>query len=44
MGGAYGYEKVNYKLSKDIASKLYSEIREKSTTGYNRLRGLQAAD
>jgi len=31
MGGAYGYEKVNYKLSKDIASKLYSEIRESPT-------------
>ena len=28
MGGAYGYEKVNYELSKDIASKLYSEIKE----------------
>ena len=23
MGGAYGYEKVNYELSKEIASKLY---------------------
>jgi glycerol-3-phosphate dehydrogenase subunit C len=31
MGGAYGYEKVNYELSKDIASKLYSEIRENPT-------------
>jgi glycerol-3-phosphate dehydrogenase subunit C len=31
MGGAYGYEKVNYKLSKDIAGKLYSEIRENPT-------------
>jgi glycerol-3-phosphate dehydrogenase subunit C len=31
MGGAYGYEKVNYELSKEIASKLYSEIRENPT-------------
>jgi len=31
MGGAYGYEKVNYELSKDIASKLYSDIRENPT-------------
>jgi glycerol-3-phosphate dehydrogenase subunit C len=31
MGGAYGYEKANYTLSKDIASKLYSEIRENPT-------------
>lgn len=31
MGGAYGYEKVNYELSKNIASKLYSEIRETPT-------------
>ena len=31
MGGAYGYEKVNYQLSKEIASKLYSEIRETPT-------------
>lgn len=28
MGGAYGYEKVNYELAKEIASKLYSEIKE----------------
>ncbi len=28
MGGAYGYEKVNYQLSKEIANKLYSEIKE----------------
>ena len=28
MGGAYGYEKVNYKLSKEIAVKLYGDIRE----------------
>lgn len=28
MGGAYGYEKKNYELSKEVASKLYSEIRE----------------
>ena len=31
MGGAYGYEKVNYQLSKDIAAKLYSEIKENPT-------------
>lgn len=31
MGGAYGYEKVNYKLSKDIAGKLYAEIKENPT-------------
>ena len=31
MGGAYGYEKVNYALSKEIASKLYSEIKENPT-------------
>jgi glycerol-3-phosphate dehydrogenase subunit C len=31
MGGAYGYEKANYKLSKEIASKLYSEIKENPT-------------
>lgn len=31
MGGAYGYEKINYELSKDIAGKLYSEIRENPT-------------
>ncbi len=28
MGGAYGYEKINYELSKEIAGKLYSVIRE----------------
>lgn len=28
MSGAYGYEKQNYALSKDIASKLYKEIQE----------------
>jgi glycerol-3-phosphate dehydrogenase subunit C len=28
MGGAYGYEKKNYELSKHIAGKLYSEIKE----------------
>jgi len=28
MGGAYGYEKVNYELSQEIASRLYSEIGE----------------
>ncbi len=31
MGGAYGYEKANYRLSKEIAEKLYSEIREEPT-------------
>lgn len=31
MGGAYGYEKVNYELSKEIAGKLYSEIEENPT-------------
>ncbi len=31
MGGAYGYEKVNYELAKEIASKLYSEIKENPT-------------
>jgi len=31
MGGAYGYEKMNYALSKEIAAKLYAEIKENST-------------
>ena len=31
MAGAHGYEKVNYELSKEIAGKLYSEIRETPT-------------
>ncbi len=31
MGGAYGYERVNYALSKEIAAKLYAEIEENST-------------
>ena len=31
MGGAYGYEKLNYRLSKEIAEKLYSEIRATPT-------------
>lgn len=31
MGGAYGYESVNYELSKDIANKLYTEIEENPT-------------
>ncbi len=31
MGGAYGYEKVNYELSKDIACKLCSEVRGNPT-------------
>jgi len=31
MGGAYGYEKANYELSKDIADKLYREIKEHPT-------------
>jgi len=28
MGGAYGYEKRNYKLSKEIGSKLFNELEE----------------
>ncbi len=31
MGGAYGFEKVNYNLSKNIAAKLYGEIEENSS-------------
>jgi len=31
MGGAYGYEKVNYELSKEIASKLYNDIKQNPT-------------
>jgi len=31
MGGAYGYEKKNYVLSKEIAGKVYSEIKETPT-------------
>jgi glycerol-3-phosphate dehydrogenase subunit C len=31
MGGAYGFEKANYKLSKNIASRLYNEISENPT-------------
>jgi len=31
MGGAYGYEKANYELSKEIADKLYREIKENPT-------------
>ena len=31
MGGAYGYEKDNYELSKEIADKLYREIKENPT-------------
>jgi len=31
MGGAYGYEKINFELSKAIGSKLYSEIAENPT-------------
>lgn len=31
MAGAYGYEKKNYKLSREIANKLYSEITENPT-------------
>ncbi len=31
MGGAYGYEKVNFALSKDIAAKLYAEIKANPT-------------
>ena len=28
MGGAYGYEKKNFELAKNIASKLYSDLKE----------------
>lgn len=31
MAGAYGYERKNYKLSREIAGKLYNEIKEKPT-------------
>ena len=31
MGGAYGFEEINYKWAKDIANKLYSEIKENPT-------------
>jgi glycerol-3-phosphate dehydrogenase subunit C len=31
MGGAYGYEKANYQLSKEIAEKLYVDIKEHPT-------------
>jgi glycerol-3-phosphate dehydrogenase subunit C len=31
MGGAYGYEKANYELSKEIADKLYREIKQNPT-------------
>jgi glycerol-3-phosphate dehydrogenase subunit C len=31
LGGSYGYDKVNYKLSREIASKLYSDIKENPT-------------
>lgn len=31
MAGAYGYEKVNYELSQEIATKLWSEVRENPT-------------
>lgn len=31
MGGAYGNEQVNYALSQEIASKLYSELKENPT-------------
>ena len=31
IAGAYGYEKANYELSREIANKLYSEIRENPT-------------
>ncbi len=31
MGGAYGYEKVNYPLSKEIAARVYAEIKENPT-------------
>jgi glycerol-3-phosphate dehydrogenase subunit C len=28
MGGAYGYEKKNFELSKDIAGKLYNDVKD----------------
>jgi glycerol-3-phosphate dehydrogenase subunit C len=28
MGGAYGYEKKNFKLSKEIAAKIYQEVKD----------------
>lgn len=31
MGGAYGYEKANYRLAKEIGNKLFSEIKENPT-------------
>ena len=31
MGGTYGYEKMNYELSRAIAGKLYSDIKENYT-------------
>ncbi len=31
MGGAYGYEKANYRLSKEIARRLYRQIRDNPT-------------
>ncbi len=31
MGGAYGNERINYELSRNIASKIYSEIKENPT-------------
>jgi glycerol-3-phosphate dehydrogenase subunit C len=31
MGGAYGYEKINYDISKAIAARLYSEIKANPT-------------
>lgn len=31
MGGAYGNEKANYELAKDIAAKLYREIKGNPT-------------
>ncbi len=34
MGGAYGYEKTNFALSKDIAAKLYQDMRENPVDRY----------
>ena len=31
MGGSYGYEKANYEISKEIGSKLFSEVKENPT-------------
>jgi len=31
MGGAYGYEKVNYRLAQEIGSKLFEDIKDTPT-------------